>query len=364
MRRILVALTCALTILSAQAQVPAILMPSPLGVALTVGKWIYDGLEKVYYIEVAGEGTTLEESKLNGFRIAVEQAVGSVIASETEVNNNRITRDEIISYASGYVDRYEVVSQAPSQNGYRTVMKVWIKRSSISNRLLHTSPTSTEINGDKASTTLSTLQYERAQGDRLADTVINDFYRLGLNIQSKNPSVMLDDARNGVIVVPFVLAWNDNYIESLQEVLKRTAQDQRADLCMNVIKPCDRQPFVTISRKYGFDSKVSFSDTAKVDKILNTMVKTRPTIKMTIYTPDNRIFYHGCYNLDQLNHDSGYDVLGAEYFVDSKFYGAKNAVINSSLKVEKNITLSVRADQLKYAGRVELQIIPASQCPR
>ena len=364
MRRYLVALTCALCLLTAQAQVPPVIMPSPLGVVLTVGQWIYDGLEKVYYIEVAGEGTTVEESRLNGFRLAVEQAVGSVVASETEVNNNRITRDEIISYASGYVDHYTIVSVQPSQVGYKTVMKVWIKRSSISNRLLHTSSTTTEINGDKAATTLATLQYERSQGDRLVDVVVNDFYRLGLNIQSKNPKVMFDDARNGVIVIPFVITWNDTYIDALQEALKRTAQDQRADLCMNVIKPCDQQPYVKIFRKYGFDSKVSFSDSAKVDKILSTMVKTRPTIKMTIYTPDNRIFYHGCYNLDQLNHDSGYDVLGAEYFIDSKYYGAKNAVINSSLKVEQNITLSVRAEQLQYAGRVDLRIVPANQCPK
>ena len=364
MRRLIVALTCALTVISAQAQVAAMLMPNPLGVLLTVGQWVYVGLDKEYYIEVAGEGTTVEESKLNGFRLAVEQAVGSIIASETEVNNSRITRDEIISYASGYVDHFTIVSQEPSPVGYRTVMKVWIKRSSISSRLLHKSETPAEINGDKAAVTLASLQYERAQGDRLVDAVVNDFYRLGLNIQSKEPSVTLDNARNGVIVVPFVITWNDAYVDSLYETLKATAQDRRAEVCMNVIKPCDREPFVTVTRKFGFDRKVAFSDTRKVDKILSTMVETRPTVKMTIYTPDNRVFYHGCYNLDQLNHSSGYDVLGAEYFVDSKFYGAKNAVINSSLKVQQNITLSVRADQLQYAGRVELKIIPVNQCPK
>ena len=73
------------------------IMPSPLGIILTVGQWIYNGTEKVYYIEVEGEGPTPEEARLNGFRLAVEQSVGSIIASETEVRNERAIRDEIIS---------------------------------------------------------------------------------------------------------------------------------------------------------------------------------------------------------------------------------------------------------------------------
>ena len=113
--------------------------------------------------------------------------------------------------------------------------------------------------------------------------------------------------------------------------------------------------------RYG--RKVSFSDSSKIDKILYTMVLTKPTIKLTIYTPDNRIFYTGCYHLDQLDHSSGFDVLGAEYFVDSKYYGARNAVINSDLKIEQKLNLTVPANQLQYAGRVDLKIVPRNQCP-
>ena len=128
MRKLFAVLTCVCVFGIAQAQVPTLIMPNPLGIIITVGQWLYKGSEKTYYIEVAGQGRNPEEARLNGFRLAVEQAVGSVIASETEVNNSRVTRDEIISYASGYVDRYEIVKSEPQGAGYQVNMKVWIKK--------------------------------------------------------------------------------------------------------------------------------------------------------------------------------------------------------------------------------------------
>jgi len=139
MLKFITALSLALLVTLSQAQVitTAMLLQIPVSTILTVGQWLFSGGEKVYYIEVVGVGRTAEESKLNGFRLAVEQAVGSIIASETEVVNNRIARDEVISYASGYVSKFIIVDQASAETGYKTQMKVWIKRSIIANRLLH-----------------------------------------------------------------------------------------------------------------------------------------------------------------------------------------------------------------------------------
>ena len=110
MHRILAVLACVGLITSAQAQMitGAMFLPSPVGVLLSIGQWITFESERTYYIEVLGEGRTPDEARNNGFRLAVEQAVGAIIASESEVNNNRLSRDEIISYASGYVTKYEI----------------------------------------------------------------------------------------------------------------------------------------------------------------------------------------------------------------------------------------------------------------
>ena len=72
MRRLL-AIVLVLLATASQAQViaGAMLLQLPISTILTAGQWIFSNGEKTYYIEVLGVGKTPEESKLNGFRLAV-----------------------------------------------------------------------------------------------------------------------------------------------------------------------------------------------------------------------------------------------------------------------------------------------------
>jgi hypothetical protein len=138
------------------------MMPNPIGIALTVGKWIYDSAtrQQVYYIEVAGNGATTTQARDNGFRLAVESALGSLISSETVVQNGRVQRDEIISYAAGFVDRFETVDTRTGPDGVVVTMQVWVKRSALADRLLNRSEKSGEVDGARATVQLQTLNQE------------------------------------------------------------------------------------------------------------------------------------------------------------------------------------------------------------
>jgi hypothetical protein len=125
--------------------------------------------------KLIGEGATAEQARQQGFRLAVEHAVGTVVASETEVRNDRQARDEIITYASGYVDRFEVVEQQRVGNRVLVNMKVWVRPSRIANRLLNRSATAGGVEGGRISTQIQTLQHERTSGDRLLKSVLADY---------------------------------------------------------------------------------------------------------------------------------------------------------------------------------------------
>jgi hypothetical protein len=369
MRRILAVLACVGFIASAQAQVitGAMFLPSPVGVLLSIGQWVTFESERTYYIEVLGEGRTPDEARNNGFRVAVEQAVGAIIAAESEVNNNRLTRDEIISYASGYVTKYEILSQEPGGIGVKTAMKVWIKKSNIANRLLNQGTKPAEIEGNKAAVQLATLQHERVQGDRLVAAVVNDFYRLGFDMEIKPVNVTFDNNRNGVVTVPFVLAWNRNYLKSLWEALKATAQESQPNICFSQANGC-RQPqsMVTISTggfMGGSGGKLGFGDKIKIGNMIDVMVNTQPKIRMTIYTPQNTPMYVGCHSFDALDHASGYNVQGAKYFIDSSFYGPANVIIDGNTELKGNIAITMNVNQLRNASKAELKVVPLSQCP-
>jgi hypothetical protein len=249
-------------------------------------------------------------------------------------------------------------------------MKVWIKKSNIANRLLNEGSKPADIEGSKAAVQLATLQHERAQGDRLVAAVVNDFYRLGFDIEMKPVTVTFDNNRNGVVNIPFVLTWNRNYLKSLWETLRVTAQESQPGICWNqVVGGTCRQPasMITLSTggfMGGSGGKLGFSDRVKIDNIINVMVNTQPRARVTIYNQQNVPWYVACYSWDALDHSSGYNVQGAQYFVDSSFYGPPNVIINGNTELKGHVAITLNPNQLANAGKVEMKIIPLNQCPR
>lgn len=67
--------------------------------------------DKTVTLTVSGTGKTLEEAKLNALRSAIEQAFGAFISSKTEILNDNLVKDEIVSVTNGNIEKYDVVSQ-------------------------------------------------------------------------------------------------------------------------------------------------------------------------------------------------------------------------------------------------------------
>jgi hypothetical protein len=343
----------------AQAQLAPIttasLIPSPIGIALTVGKWIWDATakEQVYYIEVAGEGRTTEEARTVAFRVAVEQAIGSIMSSETEVHNGRITRDEIISYASGYVDRFEIVSQDASPIGVKIAMRVWVRRSALSNRLLNRSERSGEVDGARASVQLSTLNQERATGDRLVQTVLNDFPKRAFDIKLKNTELRYSTTRQGMLEIPFVLTWNRDYLTSLWTALAATSQK-------------GSKPYATISVSpgawfAGFGGTATYSDPVKSQLVAGAMVGTRPAVLITVRSVSNIALYRQCYRWPELDHFDGY-VIREGRFVHLGSYG-NHISINGGFKLDAIAQIPANPGLLANVARVDVDVVVSTACP-
>ena len=300
MRKLALALTCALS-LTAQAQVPVspqLFMPSPLGIVVTVGQWILKDQKQVYYIQVQTQGSTFEEARLNGFRLAVEQAVGSVILSETEARNDRIARNEIISYASGYVDKFEVHKVEQTATGYRMTMDVWVGRSSIANRLLNDSAGTGRINGDRLAVQAETLNYERSQGDRVMAVVLNDFPRRAFDVKIDRSQINFSSSRQLQVAVPITVSWNQDYVRALYEASKATGFEP--ERCM-FSKSCEERhssaSYLHIKGRgtvIGWTGDVGFTDSARLGAIVQRVTQNAPAVQFTVYDTQGTPRFQTC----------------------------------------------------------------------
>jgi hypothetical protein len=356
MRKFAAAIACALC-LNAQAQVVPVttqmLMPSPLGIVLMVGKWIYDSVsrQEVYYIEVAGDGETAQQARMNGFRLAVEQAIGTLISSETEVQNGRVIRDEIVSYAAGFVDRFEIIGEQPTARGVRVSMRVWVKKSALSDRLLNRSATTGEIDGARASVQLQTLNQERATGDALLQQVLNDFPRRAFDIELK-PTDIVRQNRNAIMEINFRMTWNRDYLRSLWTALEATSQRTS-------------RPVATIIVNGGgwfggFGGAARYDDNVKLQLLANRMLFSEPTVLVTIRGSGREVLFTSCYMYQELdNQEQGWTTR--ERFVSFHGFGAN---VNGITKLHGRIPIPMPADILARASSVDMDVVLRNQCPK
>jgi hypothetical protein len=72
--------------------------------------------ENTVTLTTSGTGKTLEEAKNNALRSAIEQAFGAFISSKTEILNDEIVKDEVVTLSNGSIQRYVVLSEAKTSN--------------------------------------------------------------------------------------------------------------------------------------------------------------------------------------------------------------------------------------------------------
>jgi hypothetical protein len=315
MYKLITILACLSLIATAKAQQQA-LVPTPFGVAVTVGQWLFFNNKKVYYIEVKGSGRTAEEARLNGFRLAVEQALGSVIASETELQNSIIKRDEIISYAAGFVERYEIVNTVSTGSGYEIGMQVWVQRTNLAERLLVKSQADGQIDGARAAIAVDTAQYSRAQGDLLLLSVLRDFPERSFDIKLEPTRVEMTAGRGTELVIPYELVWNKKYIDSYFSARKS-------------VSSC------------GWNGCVM--DTPTLNLLQDEIFGSFPNVQVTINSGAGTVQHRYCFPLTK------YSVN------DDRF-------INTAMPRKYTYTVPVSQQNLASMSQVEVRVVRAKNC--
>jgi hypothetical protein len=300
LKRLLVAVSTVLVLSSARADIVNMLIPGPWSVGITLVRWITSGPEKVLYVEVVGEGASLDEARQQGYRLAVEHAVGTVVASETEVRNSRVARDEIITYAAGYIDRFEIVNQQQLENRIQLRMKIWVKPSHLANRLLNESKAAGRVDGGRISNQIQTLVHERKSGDRLLQSILTDYPRRAFKVELEKTRVIFDANRNGQLEVAFYLSWSPEYLDSLAEAI--TAINQRPKCgflgCSN-----KATSEVSVSRRgFGSTTTALFDDNIAEQLIRTEMIQSQPTIRMTILDSAGNEQFKQCLYAKELDH--------------------------------------------------------------
>ena len=71
---------------------------------------VLNGQSTEISIVVASKGATEEDAKTSALRSAIEQAFGTFVSSRTEILNDELLQDQIVSVSNGNIKKFEVLS--------------------------------------------------------------------------------------------------------------------------------------------------------------------------------------------------------------------------------------------------------------
>jgi hypothetical protein len=98
-----------------------------LFVAFIINLSAFSQDDKTVTLVVSGQGKTQDEAKQNALRSAIEQAFGTFISSKTEILNDNLVKDEIVSIANGNIQKFDIISEVQIPNGgYASTLKATV----------------------------------------------------------------------------------------------------------------------------------------------------------------------------------------------------------------------------------------------
>ena len=306
-------------------------------------------------------------------------AVGALVLAESQVTDGKLKRSEIISYASGYVDKYEVITREATASSVKLEMDVWVAESSIANRLLNRSAQAGTIDGAKTSVRIETVLQERQQGDRVLAAVLQDFPGRSFDLKLLATEVSLTALRETRVEIPFEFKWNYDYLGSLYEALRKVSQERSSDDCTFVERlqsgrDCARKA----KRQYSFDLTVKppgnlllgwsgsllFDDAFKLNDLYRAMVQSRPSVQLVVRDTRGNMVYQTCWNDPVLDNDLGnvYNIPNDRIIVFNLY--RDKAAINGNTRWAGSITLDMKrySGKLSEMEKIELKVVRGREC--
>jgi len=336
--------------------------PSPVGIIIKVVPWLLKEREQYYFVTARGFGRTVQEAQINALRAAVDQAVGSVVNSERSVTDAQLIRSQVVQYAAGFVDRYEVKEVSEQGAFVAVIVDVYVRRSRLSDRLLGTHSSSGKIDGQRLETQTETLNHSRAQGDQLLQTVLSDFPKQAFDIEQGPSRVYYTAQRQRQLELSFKLRWRHQYLESLRLALSKVGQNSNAGDCVgNHARRCQYQHYVTIKARpgtHGWSRTVGFDDSITYQLVYDNFFNSRPAVLITIFDVQGQQIWRGCQRWSELDNVLHGHVPNERLLMSQDRSMQINSYLTLNARVPMNLT-----ETTPVLDRVEMQVVRNSQCP-
>jgi hypothetical protein len=344
-----------------QSNAATMLLPGPWSVILFVGRWLTEtNNNRVYYIRVQARGETESQARQEAYKRAIEEAVGSLVLSESVVINEDLKRREIIEYSSGYIDRSQVINQYHDGRHFVIDMDVWVRHSHIADRLLNQAQSTVEIDGVRLREQARSLTQERDQGQRVLSAVLADYPHRAYKIHNQTLASSFSARRTLDVTVGFDLIMDAKFLYSLYESMKTVSQAHSAGDCRY---NCGNYTVVLQGRhdRVFFNLwqwSFRFADLAQAQTMESQLTANPPAVLLTVRDGGGHDIWKQCYFWPEL------DGIVRFQHPPNQFvkFGHGRAVIDGTFSLRGRIEIRDMPG-LDRAQIMDLTVIRSGSCP-
>ena len=191
---------------------------------IKVGEWlnkitINSEKVKVYYIQVEVTASNFDQAKESGFKLAIQEALGTFVTTEKVIKFDEVTRNDIVTYSGGYIQDFKIIKENRDKLSTTLVMDVWVSESKIANRLLNTSTNKGELDGRKIEAQLATIVKDKEDAFKLLNIILQDFPSKAFELDIKKTNFQTLRKGTSIVEVPIEIQWSQKYLDSLKEAL-------------------------------------------------------------------------------------------------------------------------------------------------
>lgn len=351
MKKIILPAVLAAGLVSAPASaidVVDMITPTPVAIVVQIGKWMHKDQVPVYTVVVKSTGKTEEQARSEAFKLAVDEAIGSVVISETQVINGNLDRHEVVNYSSGYVEDFEVLNKKTDPAGVQLTVRVQVRGSDIANRVYNKSESDVDLAGDKILQSLKSLRHEQETGDQLLSAVMADYPVRAYDVDIQNIEYVNTNDRSTEMSVQFYLHWNNDYVNSMHETVKTVGHQ-------SALQPSFR--IKAAPGAAGWTRSWHF-DRVRWRILYDNIVASRPAVKVTLLDTINQVVHSGCYFYTELDLQSDYVIPS-----QSMFY-VNNDILQVNTYNVINASLSITVDEsaLSKLSKMNIKVVRKQNC--
>jgi hypothetical protein len=301
----------------AWCQIPAAFMPTPAGIVLQIGSWIWNNSGSgVRTVTVQAHANSVSEALSVAQRMAVEQAVGTVVIAAAHAESDRMVSDGVWTYSGARIERYDILEQ--------TATSVTI-RAEVRAMRMHTIPVRTS-SAEAFVTPAATQQVAWTNGDHVVRQFLTSYPQNSFTVSTQTPEWIQTAQRVQELRVRFQVTWSKEWLRAWTELAEATHTNMRQ------------------------------LDRSRQNVILNQVLDTRPQVQITVLDAGGQVVYQACRAYSEL------DWQQVEQYGQPFVTWSQGKIQFNTTRLTGHLALRVPPGQAERYHSVRITIQPFKQC--